>query len=89
MTRYLITKIRTLRKFKLDAFLQFIKDLRIAFTKRVEELRRKITENFNVYIKSLQQNLTPLFLKVIHFAETAFVKAGDEISGIISDWKTK
>ncbi|CAB3385673.1 Hypothetical predicted protein [Cloeon dipterum] len=66
---------------------KFIKDLRIAFTQRVENFRKKFSDTLRAYLKSLQQMLTPLFLKLLHLTETAFVKAGNEISSFFYEKK--
>jgi hypothetical protein len=65
----------------LHFFLQFVKDLHVAFIKQMESLWNKVSTFLWNHWHSFLHTIEPSFIKVLHYLENAAWKASREILG--------
>jgi hypothetical protein len=69
---------------KIILYLQFIKDLHVAFIKQVENLWNKLSTFLLYHWHHFLQTIEPTFIKFLHYLESAIWKASREILGKIN-----
>lgn len=62
-------------------YLQFIKDLHVAFIKQVENLWNKLSTFLLHHWHNFLQTIEPTFIKFLHYLESALWRASREVLG--------